>query len=819
MSPNFALDEEDLPSKAIWDPTTNSSTGSVASSWTSDSTTTISNSDFDDNNEEEKAGGQAPPVTSTQALVSETELRLRILQDKTENKNKVDHDDDCMSAMLMSNISSLHGPSGSGLSFETDGSGSGNGSSGGNDREANHNNNSNAKYNRAQNQKHNEPKVPKTPAQRLREERHMYIHSYLSHLTDKQLKTQLWDSFRLARVVLNKPIKGKRKPLSRNATLHAIQKVAEMRIQILSMAEELDDLRQQDKLRHLRERSGEDANCSLSVSSSLSTASSHLYGTSAMPTPDSKTGPSPSPSPSVRDSTETTGADAHARARARAHTPTKKMDNLRQHAIQLLQQECDLASDELRELEQQWGSKTKTKTKAKTQNKKAPSDELDLRDEDAAQYGKENTKNDEYSLLSPKTPNASKTSLFLPPSSSSDEDDRSYSYNIASPESAEDILFAFTGNRRMAPAMATAMVTESPESAASRNEAYSNSNSNISSHQREIRSVLQKVVALREEQQRSGDANPEITTNATTSTSTADAAAIHDQVISLLTRLSSSPSPSSSPQRPSTSPGNAKARESPPQTKARAKTKPRPAEPTLVPADSLEVRADSLTAATAELEARLSIAKKQKEISMETVKDFSMQKQLLQEDIAKARANTTPNRTELQLERLEDYKTQVRALLEEEELRAKQIASLDENLSELAHVCVVLEDTETEFREKHERHQRTLDLFRTQTHCHSKRFRSLLETIDKSILEQHAKVFGETNEKPRRSFLSKKSSSKNKKDVASGGGESSDETIRQLEYLLTKRNAELFTAKAQLKEKKQNKRPTRGTLIPNWSDG
>mmetsp|Transcript_7960 Transcript_7960/g.23507 ORF Transcript_7960/g.23507 Transcript_7960/m.23507 type:complete len:833 (-) Transcript_7960:1140-3638(-) len=825
--PSLVLEEDDtVPSKAIWDPSLQSSSGSIASSWTSDHSTVTSNTvvideeeekDDGDDDDDDRVFGQTLAGARTETMAtSETELRMKILHESDDhgnnngdsnnnnnnNKNsKIDYEDHCMSAMLMSNISSLHGASGSGsgtgYSFDTDGSDST--SSGGKDGEANHK--PGAKYNRPQ-KHHPQPMVPLTPAQLQKHERHQFINSYLSHLTDKQLKTQLWDSFRLARVVLGKPVKGKRKPLSHNALLHAIRKVAEMRIQILHMAEELDDLRQKDRLRKHHRLSfdpctAEGTPCSLSVSSSLSTGSSHLHGTNASSAASTKSGRL-----SVRDLTETSAS------------PRDKMVTLRKHAIQLLQEESDLVTEQLRELQEQLEFKKhkhNSKPKAAAAAAASDSEEFDLRDDTV-----ENKEN---------VGQKAKTPLFLSPSSSSDESDSSY--NMAtSPESAEDILYAFSGARRLAPAMMVAADTPEPPKQAGSGDADVSS-----SQQEEICSVLQRVVALRDEQKRSGNVNPEVTVASTTS-GTSNVAAVHDQVISLLTRLASLPAqPAAKSSEATRATVIAGAQGSPVRTKSQPEAKAtaiatakkkqespqqltqQPKAPTLLPVVSMEVEPGPGPSPVADLEAKLIAVKKQKEKSVATLEDFSLQKKLLKEDIAKAKANRSPNRTELQLERLEDYKRQVEDLLEEEELRFQKVTDLDRELAKLAEKCVILEDAETQFRERHEHHQATLRGFRTLTQLHTKKFQTLLKTIDESIVEQRAKVFGGTNAIP-------KPSPRAKKDKTGKDAESHAETIRNLQYMLTKRNVELYSAQSQLAEKKKKtkKRPTRRIFIPTRFD-
>mmetsp|Transcript_63457 Transcript_63457/g.71051 ORF Transcript_63457/g.71051 Transcript_63457/m.71051 type:complete len:122 (-) Transcript_63457:69-434(-) len=61
--------------------------------------------------------------------------------------------------------------------------------------------------------------------------RHQFIHSRKGrnyYMDEKQLRIQLWDAFRLTRVILGTPIKDKM--IHHNSILHSIQQVAEMKL-------------------------------------------------------------------------------------------------------------------------------------------------------------------------------------------------------------------------------------------------------------------------------------------------------------------------------------------------------------------------------------------------------------------------------------------------------------------------------------------------------------------------------------------------------------------------------------------------------------
>jgi hypothetical protein len=61
--------------------------------------------------------------------------------------------------------------------------------------------------------------------------------------SDVSLRTQLWDAFRLTRVVLGEPIRGRR--LTNHTILYAIQKVAAMKLQITQLQQLVDYYQQQ----------------------------------------------------------------------------------------------------------------------------------------------------------------------------------------------------------------------------------------------------------------------------------------------------------------------------------------------------------------------------------------------------------------------------------------------------------------------------------------------------------------------------------------------------------------------------------------------
>mmetsp|Transcript_30389 Transcript_30389/g.34012 ORF Transcript_30389/g.34012 Transcript_30389/m.34012 type:complete len:225 (+) Transcript_30389:472-1146(+) len=139
------------------------------------------------------------------------------------NEDKDDDDDNhCnMSTMLMKSINHNHG-SGSNSNINND--------------------NNNDVTNQITNQQQQQQQ------QANKDARHQFIHSRKGrnyYMDEKQLRIQLWDAFRLTRVILGTPIKDK--VIQHNAILHSIQQVAEMKIQLFQMSEQIDSYQQQQQ--------------------------------------------------------------------------------------------------------------------------------------------------------------------------------------------------------------------------------------------------------------------------------------------------------------------------------------------------------------------------------------------------------------------------------------------------------------------------------------------------------------------------------------------------------------------------------------------
>lgn len=747
--------DEGIPSKAIWDPSlsiSSSASTSSESSTNNDTTTRL----------EDVVVDPASFVTSSEAAQqpyaapTETNLRMSIYQEEQD-----EHDDNRMSSMFTNSINSAHGP------------------------------------NISRKDTREEEKNDKIFGSQQQDERHRFIHS-LSHLSDKQLRTQLWDGFRLARVILGKPIKDKRK-LSHKSILHAIRKVAEMKIQIIRMSEELDGYRQKEKkqLRHMqkqkwklrpptpgKENQQEQVE---KVEDSLSLSSSSLFTFAS-----SNDGIGPASMASVRDVISDSDSPKHA------------IKKLREQAIKILQDESDLALTQIQELEDQRKRKRRR------------------HDDDNQEQ--------QLLLVSPTAAAASASgvpSLFLSPCDSVDDDD----FSFGTHESASDILYAFRGKRsplqqqKLSKIMGSMGADRVNDDGNVDDNGNADVDNNLEDGVEEIRRVLQRVVAFENEQ-------PEITMNSSPVTE------VHEEVISLLTRLAQTPLPTKMPsnepetevevkvegvaqqqsspvvvEKTNSSEEEGSDEEPPSSTEMpwkEAETEAQQPQSSLIVVDDEEMNDEGCAdeeedKVIAECQARLSFAKERETNSIQNFDHLKLQKELLDGDIAIAKKNTTQNRTKLQLQRLEGYKKQLTRLLEQEEDRAKQIKTLDSELNHLATVCVTLEDTEAQFREKHERHQTALGEFRSLTNNHTEKFRSLLGSIERGISEQSTIVLGEEKKKKNdngddelKSLPSQDSGSyEESKDDADASA--SAKKIQRLEYLLIKQNVELFTVKAKLK--------------------
>ena len=763
--------DEGIPSKAIWDPSLSISSSSSVASTSSESSTKHNDTNINTNNTrlEDVVVDPVSFVASAEAAAiqeqpyaapTESDISMKMYHEEQD-----EHDDNRMSSMFSNSISSAHGP----------------------------NINSRKDIQGRKEEKNNDAIFGSLP----RDERHRFIHS-LSHLSDKQLRTQLWDGFRLARVILGKPIKDKRK-LSHKSILHAIRKVAESKIQIIRMAEELDGYRQKEKKQlrllqkqqqtrtrrpptpgkenglptssgqqqqqqtlHVEKQEQADDSLSISSSSLFTFASSSNDGPSSMA--------------SVRDVISDSDSPQHA------------ITKLREEAIKILQDESDLALSQIQELEDQKEQKRKRRQQ----------------DENG------NTTTDTKSSL-----------LVSPTASASSVESDDFSFGSPTHESAADILHAF-GGKALPLKEQQKLLKTMGSIETDRVNANMNDDGNLDDGVEEIRRVLQRVVAFENEQ-------PKITIINNPSPVTE----VHEEVISLLTRLAQSPPPPVPTKMPSNEPETEVEVETELEVEGQqqsspvimnktissgeADSDPEPPPSAEMPSKEPETEAQeqsSLVAVdeeeddevVAECQARLSAATKLETNSIENFDHLKLQKELLDGDIVIAKKNTTQNRTKLQLQRLEGYKKQLARLLKQEEDRAKQIEKLDSELNHLATVCVTLEDSEAEFQEKHERHQTALGDFRELTKNHTEKFRSLLGSIERGISEQSTIVLGEDEKKRKKDY-----DDDELKSLPSGGSGSYEESkddadasasarkIQKLEYLLIKQNVELFTAKAKLK--------------------
>lgn len=671
-----------VPSSAIWNPS-----DSVSSS------STVSSSSNSNKESKEEAGDSAKLVSSSTeafeaALPSagsmETNSSLKAYGDESAQGSQTPDDDDRMGAMLSSSINTAHG-------------------SDSDEKQA-------AKARREE--KKNNKLFGSTP-----EQREKFIQSMASR-SDEQLRIQLWDSFRLARVILGKPVKDKRK-LSHKSILHAIRKVAEMKIQIIRMAQELDRYKQKEKkyqrLKKLNKLSEEYA--------TSPDAKNQKEGESAVE----------SSSPSLVSPSN-------------GDTPDYATDKIREQAIEILQQESDLALSQITEIEQQREQKRQHYNNTRKLLGSPP--------------------------ITPRSPEMG--TIFLSPSYS--EDDASeYSYN-AGGETATEILYAFKGKR-------------SPHVPTTLSPIMDSDSLTYASERDEIRRVLQSVVDFESQQQ---NKHPEITTEESAADSTTQ---MHQEVIALLTRLSTTPS-ALSPQLPESG-----SKQSPAVLTAPNKFTFDEPEPELTNEDLLssqtplnELEGEEIAQCQAELEA----AKLQDAESKEEHTFLLLQKEILQEDIATARELTTSDREKVQLQRLKGYKNELAGYLRQEEERAKQMEALDVELNDMATVCVKLEDRESAFAKKHEQHMATLGDFQAVSKLHLEKFRSLMGAIDHGIKEQTILAYGESDQETDSSA----------EEIESIGTDASDQKIQRLEYLLTKQNMEVFRLKAELKaaeETKENK--------------
>mmetsp|Transcript_7878 Transcript_7878/g.19554 ORF Transcript_7878/g.19554 Transcript_7878/m.19554 type:complete len:764 (+) Transcript_7878:216-2507(+) len=582
-----------------------------------------------------------------------------------------------------------------------------------------------------------------------RDGRQKFIDS-MGNLSDKQLRIQLWDSFRLARVILGEPVKDKRR-LSHKSILLSIRKVAELKMQNISMLKELDGYRMQ-KRKQNRQKKTKRREKQRQMSQSPDQTNEGFQQrlepdqeedvleedpTEKTEKPLGSPFRLPSPKPSPTSSSDSLGTPPSEDAVA----------NLRDEAIKVLQAEHDLATSELQEMKQ----KKRDKKKARA----------------------------EIAAASP--------SLIVSPSSSSSEED---AFSYGSIESPAEILNSFRGadsQHRVVDRDPESTVDEGPKPVA------------IRGLEGEIRRVLDGVIGLeREQQQQTGD-EPEITTTGSLSVSCLSISAMHKDVISLLSRLLGIAVPCGVVDAPE------------------AEAQPIPVVVPRTIGDEISDGDDEGEhPETASVQAQIAAAREREKDAIENLIHYKLQMEMMTNDVEVAKKNTTKNREKLQLERLEGYKKELDDLLEEELQRAKHVDDLDEELDELASVCVKLEDRENDFQAKHRKHQTALTEFRAISKKHSDRFRSLMGSIDRGIREQSVTVFG----KSANDFSDDAPPPpppQSDRDAAGGFPTESakERRIQHLEHLLTKQNVELMRYRTKFKAR--GGRTKKLTSMIKWS--
>ena len=283
------MPSEGVPSKAIWNPS--DSTKSSASSVSSSNSNSESMEETGEPSNAVSSSTEAfeAALPSAGSMESNSSLRVQSAQ-----SGQTPDDDDRMGSMLSSSINTAHG-------------------SDDNEKKA-------AKARR--DEKKNNKLFGSTPEQRDR-----FIQS-MSTRSEQELRIQLWDSFRLARVILGKPVKDKRK-LSHKSILHAIRKVAEMKIQIIRMSQELDKYKQREKKQKAYKKAKKEGKLT------------PKEGESAVES-------NPSSPSAITPSNESVQS-----VKSESDTSEYASDKLREQAIEILQQESDLALSQIEEIDQQ----------------------------------------------------------------------------------------------------------------------------------------------------------------------------------------------------------------------------------------------------------------------------------------------------------------------------------------------------------------------------------------------------------------------------------------------------------------------------------
>ncbi len=733
------LPDEGVPSKAIWNPSGSLSSSSSVASTSSGSSTNDVMEDVDS-----ATYTSSSPAAFEAALPSaeptENEMRLRIYEDTGSEDGQADDDqtddDNQMSAMLMCSINTAHGSE----------------------------NNSVNPSKMGKDEKKNNKQFGST-----NDERQKFVNS-VANLNDKQLRIQLWDSFRLARVILGKPVKDKRK-LSHKSILHAIRKVAEMRIQIIRMSEELERLRHREKkFKRLREKQkspqpgkenvGEASQKSLPQGiDALSISSSVL---SPVSSGDGDEGPG-----SIRDIISD------------SDSPDAATAKLREHAIKILQEESDLALSQIQDIEMRQRKRPRVDI---------PQDKL---------------------LGSPPTTPHTPPGLFLSPSES--EDDVSYGTH----ESASDMLYAFRGPRSP---MMLSIGEDGPDEAdeirrvlqkvvyfenekkRQRDEpeiTVGTSTADATQMHQEVIALLTRLTHMTPTSKMSplksdvGDQeSPTKEMEEVKKPPAKESKTVETQTIPVTVDKETMKEVAMEVVDTST--------EQAPSAKMPQQDRDEQMEiDDVVEKEIAECRAlneiSEVEEDLAELRSQFAAAKMRVAESMEHHQDLNLQREILKDDIRLARKNTTQNREQVQLERLHRYKKELTKYLKQEEEIAKQLESLEAELNDMATHCVKLEDREAEFQQKHEKHVSALKDFKAVSRFQKEKFRDIMGSIDRGIEEQTKTVLGET-----------KTGDDDNKILATLGSECCDENeemaekIQRLEFNLTQKNVEIFKLKAKV---------------------
>ena len=353
LSNKAVMGDEGVPSKAIWDPSLSVSLSSASSLASTEDASVTSANDRLEGLEvydiDPTAFSLARSASPTEAFASAIEslpsaaqsesdldLRMKIYEVDTSGSGGIDEENP-MAANFRKTISSAHGSSVQGS----------NGSSvqGSSVHGSNCTSNYTAKS-EMKNQMFNSD----------RDERQKFIDS-MGNLNDKQLRIQLWDSFRLARVILGEPVKDKRR-LSHKSILHSIRKVAELKLQNDRMLKKLDDYRQQEK-KQKKSRKRQDLQSPDKENEGSRQGLGPHHDKNILQEPTQKSQKPPGLSSRSSSSTPPPLYQSPARIPLspskivdESESPEAAVANLQEEAIKFLKAERDQATAELKEMEQ-----------------------------------------------------------------------------------------------------------------------------------------------------------------------------------------------------------------------------------------------------------------------------------------------------------------------------------------------------------------------------------------------------------------------------------------------------------------------------------